>query len=144
MFDLLYFCWHQMFDFAFVVLSLCLDLLHHVQRCRFRPVITQIETKNELKSTTTNASIIDGAIFCPYFFIAWNLSSLARKRLLILQKTSDCLVKSYLIFADRLLDLQVLDEIKFYVIFFLQSLYSWHVVLNKEVLVSFLMESHLH
>ena len=54
-----------MFDFAFV--DLCQNLLHRKQRYRFRPVITQIGTKNKPTSTKTNASIIDGAIFCPDF-----------------------------------------------------------------------------
>ena len=37
--------------------------------------------------------------------------------LLILQKALDCLAESYLIFTDELLDLQLLDEIKCYVVF---------------------------
>ena len=39
-----------------------------------------------------------------------------RKRLLIHENSSDYIVKSNLIFVDRLSDLQLLDEIKFYVV----------------------------
>ena len=38
-----------------------------MQKCRFGPVIIQTEIKYKPTLTATNASIIDGARFCPNF-----------------------------------------------------------------------------
>ena len=57
-----------MLEFPFV--DLCLNLLHHMQRCRFGSVIILIRTKNKPAATSTNASIVDEAIFYADFFIA--------------------------------------------------------------------------
>ena len=51
--------------FGFAVADLCLNLPNHMKRCRFGPAIIQIGTKTKPKSTTINASVIDGAIFYP-------------------------------------------------------------------------------
>lgn len=67
----LLFSWYQMFDFPFV--DLYLNLLRHMQKCRFRPVIIRIATKKPPATTSRNKSIIDGAISCPHFFITQNL-----------------------------------------------------------------------
>ena len=86
-----------------------------MQRCRFGSVIIQIKTKinqkqhkqirqSSMKQYFTQISSSHELLFC-----------LARKLLVFYQKTV-YLAESYLIFTDGLLDLQVLDEIKFYTV----------------------------
>ena len=58
----------QTFDFAF--LNLYLNLLNHSQGWKLKPIIIQIGTNYKHTSTTTNASIINRAKFCPDFIIA--------------------------------------------------------------------------
>ena len=93
----------------------CLNLLHHMERCRFGSVIIQIKTKinqkqhkqirqSSMKQYFTQISSSHELLFC-----------LARKLLVFYQKTV-YLAESYLIFTDGLLDLQQLDEIKFYTV----------------------------
>ena len=50
--------------FGFAIADLCLNLPNHMKRCIFGPAMIQIGTKTK-PTSTTNASVIDGAIFYP-------------------------------------------------------------------------------
>ena len=76
------------------------------------PLLYKLEQKKTTTTTTVASTIVE-----QYFA---QISSpqeiwfcLARKRLQIHQKTSDYLTESYLIFTDGLLDLQLLEKVKF-------------------------------
>ena len=77
------------------------------------PLLYKLEQKKKTTTTTTVASTIVEQYFAQISSPQEIWFCLARKRLQIHQKTSDYLTESYLIFTDGLLDLQLLEKVKF-------------------------------